>query len=458
MVRTAVLREVVRADAGAPVARADQRLPHVRTLLVQLLLLTLEQTRPQNPHRLIVVLALTPPVLTLHFHLFRRALLVPDANGRFGLVDVLPAGPAGPHPLPLNVRRFVDDDLRLFRLRHHRDRRGGRVDAALRFRRRDALDAVPAGLVPEVLVRVLAGHAEGDFLEPARFARAVRNLFQLPSLLAGVAGVHLVQVAGEQRGLVAAGAGADFDDHLGEVVRRIDQELLFDLRVERVALRPQFREFFFRHRLHVRVGGHRLGVRDRGAQALVLDVRFDLFGERAALLADGPGFGRVGADGGVVELLFQLAVARELLLENGEHGFVFGTWCLVFRENGRPVGVAKAAPSRKRHGLVKRRSQYTNRQRENCPARKRRTVCYCPLPLRERVAALRRRVRGVGRRVYREAVLMRGGDPSPGSKTRPPLPPGERAKPKAANHYFFSSAVFAAGAAGGAASFFAPPL
>ena len=45
----------------------------------------------------------------------------------------------------------------------------------------------------------------------------------------GVAGVHLHQLAGEQGGLVAAGAGPDLDDHVLVVVRVAVYELGPDL-------------------------------------------------------------------------------------------------------------------------------------------------------------------------------------------------------------------------------------
>ena len=40
----------------------------------------------------------------------------------------------------------------------------------------------------------------------------------------GVADVHPVELGGEQRGLLAAGAGPDLDDHVAVVVRVARQE------------------------------------------------------------------------------------------------------------------------------------------------------------------------------------------------------------------------------------------
>ena len=85
-------------------------------------------------------------------------------------------------------------------------------------------------------------------LNPPASPGLKRDLLDLPALGAGVAGVHLVQVAGEQGRLVAAGAGPDLDDELSKSSRRIDQELVLDLGVERVALRPEGGEFLLGHR------------------------------------------------------------------------------------------------------------------------------------------------------------------------------------------------------------------
>ena len=68
-----------------------------------------------------------------------------------------------------------------------------------------------------------------DFLEAAFGAFADRQDLGLPALLGGVALVHAEQVAGEQRGLVAAGAGADFEDGVVVVHRVLRQQREADL-------------------------------------------------------------------------------------------------------------------------------------------------------------------------------------------------------------------------------------
>src|SRR5262249_31096989 len=93
------LREVVGADALAAVAGADLALARLGALAVELLLLALVQPAAQDAHGPVVVLVLAALVLALDLHLVGGALLVPDADGALGLVDVLAAGPAGAHAL-----------------------------------------------------------------------------------------------------------------------------------------------------------------------------------------------------------------------------------------------------------------------------------------------------------------------------------------------------------------------
>jgi hypothetical protein len=61
----------------------------------------------------------------------------------------------------------VDLDLHVLRLRHDGDGRGRGVDAALRLRFGDSLDAMRAGLPLEDGVSALALDGEGDLLEAA---------------------------------------------------------------------------------------------------------------------------------------------------------------------------------------------------------------------------------------------------------------------------------------------------
>ena len=94
-----------------------------------------------------------------------------------------------------------------------------------------ALHAVHAGFVFKLGEGAAAADFGDDFFIPAHRAFARRHDLDFPSLRGGVALVHAEQLAGEQRGLVAAGPGADFENDVA-LVHRIpgderDPQLLF---------------------------------------------------------------------------------------------------------------------------------------------------------------------------------------------------------------------------------------
>ena len=103
-----------------------------------------------------------------------------------------------PGPLEQNVstrRSFgVDVDVDFFRFRQHGHRRGRRVDAAARFGRRHALDAVHAALVLQPAVDALPFDERDDFLDPAGAAVAEVQDFEPPALTLRVPRVHPEQV------------------------------------------------------------------------------------------------------------------------------------------------------------------------------------------------------------------------------------------------------------------------
>src|SRR5207302_4813953 len=117
-------------NARAAVAGADERAALLGAFAVQRLPLPFVQSAAQDAHGPLKVLVLAALVLALDFQLLGRALLVPDADGAFGFVDVLSAGAAGAHALPFDVL-VLDIDLHLAGLRQHGHGRGRRVDPSL---------------------------------------------------------------------------------------------------------------------------------------------------------------------------------------------------------------------------------------------------------------------------------------------------------------------------------------
>ena len=73
---------------------------------------------------------------------------------------------------------------------------------------------------------------EDRFLDAAERAVGVRDRLAAPAGALDVARVHAIEVGGEQRGLVAAGAGADLDDRVAVVERIVREERGLQPRLE----------------------------------------------------------------------------------------------------------------------------------------------------------------------------------------------------------------------------------
>jgi hypothetical protein len=200
----AALGEVVGADLLCPLARADLGRPRRGELGLLGGELALVEPGAQDLHRALAVLQLR--LLVLHGD-DDAGRLVGDPHGRVRRVDRLAAGSGRAVDVDLQVVG-VDVDVDLLRLGQHGD--GGRrgVDAPLRLRLGDALHAVRAALELEHRVGAVAAH-----LERVRAVVGGERLGGEAAAL-GVAGEHAVEVAGPQRGLVPARAGADLHDHV----------------------------------------------------------------------------------------------------------------------------------------------------------------------------------------------------------------------------------------------------
>ena len=148
---TPVVGKVVGADALAAVAGADFGLSLVRSLLMLFLAFRLVEPGFQHAQGLGEVLVLALFVLARDDDV---RFVVRQADGRGGLVDVLPAGTAGVENV-LAIVVGLQVDLNVFRLGHHRHGGGGGVDAALGLGFGHALDAMSAALELELADRPL---------------------------------------------------------------------------------------------------------------------------------------------------------------------------------------------------------------------------------------------------------------------------------------------------------------
>src|SRR6201999_4120192 len=213
MIGDASLREIVSADALRAVAGADFFLAVGRACRVLALALGVVNARAQDVHRRGAVFVLRAAVLH-HDHNAGRDM--GDADRRFRFVDVLTAGALRAHGLDPQVI-VLDVDIDILDFRQHRNRRRRSVNAPLRLGIGYALYPVYAGFEFELREGAAALHLGDDFLEAANGAFAGGYHLDLPALQGGKTLIHPEQVAGEQRGLVAAGAGADFEHDVAVV-------------------------------------------------------------------------------------------------------------------------------------------------------------------------------------------------------------------------------------------------
>src|SRR5919109_1898482 len=215
VVGDSVLGKVVGADLLGALARADLRPARGVELGLLLLALDLVQASAQHAQRLLAVLELA--LLVLHRH-DEAGWKVRDADGRVGRVDALSAGTGRAVHVHLQLVR-IDLDFDVLRLRHHGDGRGRRVDAPLRLGLGHALNAMRAALPFEDGEGAVALDRERHLLEAPGLVRARAERFDVETAALGVARQSPLKIGRPQRGLVAADALADLDDHVLAVGR-----------------------------------------------------------------------------------------------------------------------------------------------------------------------------------------------------------------------------------------------
>ncbi len=294
-----------------------------------LLVLHGKQTALQHAQRGRAVLDLA--LLVLHVHR--------DAGRDVGHAH---RGIRGVHGLASRAGAHEDVDLQVLRidfdlivvvigLGEHDHTGGGRLDASLRFGDGDALHAVHTALVlerrPHTVLRrrsALGTNRQLHILDTAQFGGVLALQRHRPAALFRIPHVHAQQIAGEQRGLLAAGAGLDLHDRVARVVgiarNQRGAQLLLDggkLTFQTLGLLGEIRilgrHFLggFQIVLHLLVGG--VGG-DDGAE----------FGVATTQLAH---FVRIRRDLGLGHLLFDITV---FLKRGHRRGELFVCQCTPF--------------------------------------------------------------------------------------------------------------------------------
>src|ERR1039457_1359306 len=309
----AILREVVGADLLTAVARPH----HALALRAQhrLLLFQLQLVQAGTQHSLGL-----GAILDLRFFVLagnhQAGGQVGDAHGRIRGVDALPAGAGGTEGIDADVLG-LDLDLNFVGFGQDRHRDGGGMHAALLLRYGHALHAVHATFVLQFGVDLGAGDQRDHVLEAADAALTGGGDYHLPALGLRVARVHAEDLGGEQHGLIAARAGADFEDDVLIVVGVLGQQQDLEIFLDLHLLRLQFRDFHFRHGLEVGVRLQQHGT--RLGQAVFDLLPFAILdhdvGKFAPRLGDLAVLIRVANDGRIGHLLGELVKTFFELIE-----------------------------------------------------------------------------------------------------------------------------------------------
>ncbi len=228
-----------------------------RLLWLGFAFLRVVQAGGEDFHRLRFVGVLAASVLAFDHHACGQ---VGDADGGIGFIDVLPARAGCAEGVDAKVGWVQFDVFQFVRFGHDGNGAGGGVDAALAFGGGDALHAVSARFKFQTAVRPGADNTGDDFFIAAQFAFVGGHDFNLPTVALGVAAVHTQQIAGKQRGFVAARSGAYFDEDVFVVVGIFGQQQFLQFGIEFADFGFGRFDFFGGKIFHFGVGQHFFGI------------------------------------------------------------------------------------------------------------------------------------------------------------------------------------------------------
>ena len=189
------------------------------------------------------------------------------------------------------------------------------------FGLRYALHAVAAAFVLQLAIDAVALESQRDLFEAAEFGGAGVHHFDLPAALLGMAAVHLVQIAGEQRCLVAARAGADFHDAPRAVGVFARDGQFQQVIPQHLAFLAQAVDFRGRHLAHLGVVGveHVLSFADLGVELLEGAVLARQARERTVLASGGRQSLAVAQHVGIDQIALELLETGQLGVEEFTH-------------------------------------------------------------------------------------------------------------------------------------------
>lgn len=132
------------------------------------------------------------------------------------------------------------------------------MDPPLRFRGRDTLHAMTTGFKFQPTIHTIAADFSNDLFITTMFTLTGAHDFHTPATGFRVAAVHAEQIASKQRGFIAAGSGAHFEEGVAFVIRIFWQQKNLKLLFQLLAFLFRFAQFILRHLTHFWIVEHHL--------------------------------------------------------------------------------------------------------------------------------------------------------------------------------------------------------
>ena len=192
------------------------------------------------------------------------------------------------------------------------------MDAALRFRGGNALDAMHAAFIFQFGIHFLPLNGGDDFFQASERRRRAFEDFNFPALRFRVARVHAKKFRGKEGGFIAARARADFQDDALFVEGIPWQKQKFQFTLGFFLARRELPLLVVCHLFHFsifRFHEHLVRAGEILLELFVLAVLLDDFFQLGVLLRNFLVACGVGSHFGSRELLRQLVVARAELIQ-----------------------------------------------------------------------------------------------------------------------------------------------